>query len=128
MIFLPVWYQSAIRPNNLKLNQDHVDVPSFIHVFIVCHLFGSIEYRFDITDKSEKNLSATASTISVETSDSNSAYYYVYNKVADRSDMLLSPQFKDLPPHMASFYVKVDDIYPRICVLFKLYKNIICFE
>ncbi|CAF1096575.1 unnamed protein product [Didymodactylos carnosus] len=123
MIFLPVWYQVATRPNDLEFNLDHVAIPSFIHVFIVCHLLKSVEYHFDTTDESQ--IFETGRTTRNATVDRNSAYYYVFNKVADQSDMLLNQQFKDLPRHIASFYAKVNDIYPRICVLLKLYKNII---
>ncbi|CAF1357221.1 unnamed protein product, partial [Didymodactylos carnosus] len=120
MMFLPVWYKSAVCPNDLKFA--HAGIPSFIHVFLVCHLLGSIEYRFDTID--ESHISTTASTRADGSVDGNSAYCYVFNKVAGQTDILLHPQCKDLPPHIVSFYAKVNDIYPRICVLLKLYKNI----
>ncbi|CAF4516043.1 unnamed protein product, partial [Didymodactylos carnosus] len=115
-MFLPVWYK-ATRPNELKFNSAHAGIPSFIHVFLVCHLFGSIEYRFDTTD--EFHISTTAGTRAYGSADN-----YVVNKVADQTEILLHSQCKDLPPHIASFYAKVNDVYPRICVLLKLYKNI----
>ncbi|CAF1193767.1 unnamed protein product [Didymodactylos carnosus] len=121
MMFLPVWYK-ATRLNELKFNSAHAGIPSFIHVFLVCHLFGSVEYRFDTID--ESHISTTAGTRAGESVDSNSAYDYVVNKVADQTEVLLHAQCKDLPPHIASFYAKVNDVYPRICVLLKLYKNI----
>ncbi|CAF1577190.1 unnamed protein product, partial [Didymodactylos carnosus] len=123
MLFLPVWYKAATRPTDLKFNPDHASIPSFVHVFIVCHLLGSIEYRFDITDPFQ--ITATVSTSADKIVDENSAYYYVFNKVADQTDVLLDPQFKNLSPHIASFYAKASDVYPRICVLLKLYKNIV---
>ncbi|CAF0724164.1 unnamed protein product [Didymodactylos carnosus] len=77
MMFLSVWYKSPVCPSNLKFAD--AGIPSFIHVFLVCHLLGSIEYRFDTID---------------------------------------------LPSHIIPFYAKTNAIYPSICVLLKLYNNI----
>ncbi|CAF1377971.1 unnamed protein product [Didymodactylos carnosus] len=135
--------RNAVRPQDKRPDLKMHHQPSLTHIFLGVHHFG------DCTTKRKSDVLATSTssnkpssssllkplttngpfTLSTITNneededdaDPESAYYYVFNKCADQVD---GAKCKSTERHIQDIYAKASDLYPRLCVIMQIFRNV----
>ncbi|CAF1396397.1 unnamed protein product, partial [Didymodactylos carnosus] len=135
MTYLAVSNKEPLRPQHLINRQKVLSLPSIAHILIVCHCLGDIEYRFrEISDdesmsttmiRSSQHQQASTKTAAENkndaTNEKSSAFFYTFNKTAD----LYASPTSSTEEQLKDLYSKVLEIFPRYCVLFQIFKNVV---
>ncbi|CAF2107947.1 unnamed protein product [Rotaria magnacalcarata] len=120
------------RPQDFKVNVNSKNNPTFNHLCIIIHLFGTARYVFQMSESERtKFCGATFHQASIslgedeqtQTQHNRSAMFTVWNLIADLVET--QDQKPNEQQQIIDFYAKAGTTFPRLACLMQLYFNAI---
>ncbi|CAF5184374.1 unnamed protein product, partial [Rotaria magnacalcarata] len=118
------------RPQDFKVNVNSKNNPTFNHLCIIIHLFGTARYVFQMSESERtKFCGATFHQASIslgedeqtQTQHNRSAMFTVWNLIADLVET--QDQKPNEQQQIIDFYAKAGTTFPRLACLMQLYFN-----
>ncbi|CAF1421797.1 unnamed protein product [Adineta ricciae] len=116
------------RPQHFQINNDLKKSPSFTHLCVISHLFGSVRYVFEMSEAERMKFAGVTSNqvpssqnIDDQTQAPSSAMFTIWNLIADLVDNHNMKQNQQ--QQITDFYAKAKAIVPRLACLVQLFLN-----
>ncbi|CAF1265098.1 unnamed protein product [Adineta ricciae] len=128
-IYMAIPKKIHTRPQNFQRKRYSSNNPSFNHLCVIVHLFGTVRYVFEMTESERENiygakfdhlLNTDARTQSQSQND-RSALYTLWNLIADLSES--NDLVHDQQRQITDFYEKIPATVPRIACLTQMFFN-----
>ncbi|CAF4919206.1 unnamed protein product [Rotaria socialis] len=116
------------RPQDFQVNMNSKNNPTFAHLSVIIHLFGTVRFAFEMSEAERTrfcgasfNKPSTSQVEDEQTQQPRSAMFLLWNLVVDLLET--QDQLQNQQQQITDFYGKTGTTFPRLACLMQLYMN-----